>query len=259
MKNARKYSRWIFLLAAWCLPETCSWADSVSLHPVADTTLQQNAGYANNNFGDGTTFTAGGRRYGGATRALMQFDIAHNVPAGATINSVSLSLTVTRAPDGAFNSVFDLRRVLDSWGEGTGSDFKGSPAGANQATWNVRFSPGTAWTTPGGDFATTVSGSRSIAGAGGYMFSSTDTLVADVRGWLNNPANNFGWILMSESEGLPTTIRRFGSRDSGASAPTLTIDFTPVPEPSTWALLVMGGIWLILQRRRGQTFSRRSL
>ena len=38
-------------------------AATVSLHPVADTTLEQ--AYPEYNFGGGTTFTAGGRRNGG--------------------------------------------------------------------------------------------------------------------------------------------------------------------------------------------------
>jgi hypothetical protein len=134
--------------------------------------------------------------------------------------------------------------MLDSWGEGTGADHGGSSAGANQATWNIRFAPGTSWN------AATVSASRSIAGNGGYTFASTANLIGDVQSWLNTPANNAGWILMSEAESTPTSIRRFGSRDSGATAPTLTIQFTPVPEPCTWALLAIGTICLAWRRRR---------
>src|SRR5580765_3405114 len=53
-------------------------AATVSIHPTADTTLQQ--AFSSNNYGDGTTFTAGGRRQGGRTRALLLFDIAGNIP-----------------------------------------------------------------------------------------------------------------------------------------------------------------------------------
>src|SRR5258706_13959384 len=72
-------------------------AATVSLHPVADTTLQE--AFPNNNFGDGTSFTAGNRRQGGRTRGLMQFDIAGNLPPGATINSSTLTLTLVGVPD----------------------------------------------------------------------------------------------------------------------------------------------------------------
>src|SRR5205823_5423166 len=76
-------------------------AATISLQPVADTTLQQ--AFPDNNFGGGTSFTAGGRRNGGITRALVQFDIAGNLPAGAVISSASLTLTVVSVPSGAVN------------------------------------------------------------------------------------------------------------------------------------------------------------
>jgi hypothetical protein len=220
------------------------WSNSVqaatlSIHPTADTTLQE--AYPTYNYGDGTSFTAGGRRQGGRTRALLLFDIAGNIPAGSIINSVSLTLNVTAVPLGGLNSTFDLNRLLASWGEGNGSDHGGTPAGAGQVTWINRFgSSGSPWTTSGGDFSSTASASRSIAGVGSYTFASTAGLVADVQGWLSSPASDFGWVLRSESEVSGTTIRRFGSRDSGATAPTLTISYSPIPEPATVSILGLG-------------------
>jgi len=98
---------------------------------VADTTLQED--FPDNNTGGANSFTAGGRNLGGPTRALLQFDVAGAIPAGATINSGTLTLTVanTNGP----SSTFALHRVLASWGEGTGSNFQGgSPGGENDAT-----------------------------------------------------------------------------------------------------------------------------
>src|SRR2546423_9079086 len=66
-------------------------ATTVSLRPVADTSLLAQSIYANNNFGGGNTFVSGGRPNptpgGSVSRGLLLFDIAGNVPAGATINS----------------------------------------------------------------------------------------------------------------------------------------------------------------------------
>jgi hypothetical protein len=214
-------------------------AATVSILPTADTTLQE--AFSNNNFGDGTTFTAGGRRQGGRTRALLLFDIAGNIPAGSVINSVTLTLSCLQDPSGGINSTFDLNRLTASWGEGNGSDHGGTVAGPGQATWNNRFgSSGSPWVTAGGDFFSTASASRSVAGTGNYTFASTAGLVADVQGWLSSPANDFGWLLRSESELTGTTIRRFGSRDAGASAPTLTISYTSVPEPASFAIFGLG-------------------
>src|SRR5947207_6033449 len=154
---------------------------TASFNPTADTTLMESA--PNNNFGDGTSFQAGGRRQGGRTRGLFGFDLS-SVPAGSSISSVTLTLNMTATPhDGGVNSVFDLHRLNDSWGEGNGSDHGGSAAGAGQSTWNNRLGSGTPWTTPGGDFAAGVSASRSMTGSGSYTFSSTVGLVSDVQGW----------------------------------------------------------------------------
>lgn len=221
----------------------------VAMHPIADTTLQE--AFPNNNQGDGTSFQAGGRRQGGRARGLFLFDVPGNVPAGATINSVTLSLSVVGVPSGGVNSIFDLHSVLQSWGEGNGSDHGGSPGGAGQVTWNNRLGAGTAWTSAGGSFSPIVSGSRSISGLGSVSFSSTAQMVSDVQSWLNTPANNFGWELISESELSPTSIRRFASRDDVANSPTLSINFTPVPEPGTFAFWSLGGLslWLVSRRR----------
>ena len=83
--------------------------DTVTLRPVADTTLQD--AFPNNNFGGGTTVQAGGRRQGGRARALLRFDVAAIVPAGSTINSVAVTLTVVKTPTGGANSVFDVNRL----------------------------------------------------------------------------------------------------------------------------------------------------
>lgn len=230
--------------------EQSALAASVVLGPSADTTLQE--AFPGNNLGGGTSFQAGGRRQGGAARGLLQFNVAGNVPAGATIDSVTLTLNVTATPFPAVNSVFDLHRVLASWGEGNKFGQGGAPASPNEATWNNRFAPGTAWASPGGDFSPVVSASRAIAGDGSYVFSSTANLVSDVQSWLDLPGNNFGWLLDSQSESIATTIRRFGSRDSGASAPSLSIQFTPIPEPGIAGLLALGALalWWVPRRNR---------
>ena len=224
---------------------TSASAGTVELRPVADTTLQ--SAFPTFNFGGGTTMTAGGRRFGGQTRALMLFDVAGNLPADAVINSVSLEVGVVRSPSGVVASTFDLNRLTASWGEGTGQAEGGVPAGPDAASWNDRFgSSGSPWNTPGGDFWSVPSGSTRITGLGFYTFNSTPPMIADVQSWLNDPANNFGWVMLSESEMTPVTIERFGSHEDKDNSPLLTIQYTVVPEPSTVGLLGFGLIWLVL-------------
>jgi hypothetical protein len=74
-------------------------------------------------------------------------------------------------------------------------------------------------------------------------------MVSDVQGWLNDPTTNFGWALLGDESG-PGTARRFYSRESGSTGPSLQIDFTPPsgpvsnPEPGTITLLAVGGLAL---------------
>jgi len=206
-------------------------AATTNLALVADASML--SFFPDSNFGGGTTFTAGGRNLtggGGPSRALLRFDIAARLPAGATINSAQLILAVLNV--NGPNSTFDLHRVLAEWGEGSGDDRFGSPPQAGSATWNHRLAPNTAWASAGGDFQSTASGSQLVAGVGNYTFS-TPGMAADVQMWLDNPAGNFGWLLRSQAETTAGTIRRFAGRLAAANAPRLVIDYsvTAPPQP----------------------------
>src|SRR3990172_8140426 len=62
-------------------------------------------------------------------------------------------------------------------------------------------------------------------------------MVADVQDWLDNPAANFGWIVMG-NEGTVETAKRFDSKENttAGNRPSLTITYTPpttaTPTPS---------------------------
>jgi hypothetical protein len=76
-------------------------------------------------------------------------------------------------------------------------------------------------------------------------------MVADVQSWLNNPAGDFGWFLMAQSESTLGTARRFASdEDALGRGPVLTIDYTTVPEPSTLGLLGLAAGAVVWCRRR---------
>jgi len=172
-------------------------------------------------------------------RGVLAFDIAGSIPPGSTIVAVTLSMNMSRTIDATARTV-ELHKLLADWGEGTsmapGEEGDGAPATTGDATWRHRFFDTIFWTTEGGDFSATVSASQSVGGVGQYMWSSAQ-MVADVQSWLDNPASNFGWLVLGD-ESTSTTARRFDTRES-ASPPMLTIEYaaprarpTPRPRPT---------------------------
>jgi spore coat protein A len=65
---------------------------------------------------------------------------------------------------------------------------------------------------------------------GFYAWTTTAQMVADVQGWLDAPATNFGWIVIG-NEVDSRVVKRFDSRENATSSrrPALEITFTPPP------------------------------
>jgi spore coat protein A len=160
-------------------------------------------------------------------RGLLAFDVAAAVPAGATINSVTLTLFLSRERTGS-ETVF-LHRVSADWGEGTSDapdeEGKGAAATTEDATWTHRFWPNTTWSTPGGDFNPTAS--AVVSNQNNPYSWSSEQMRLDVVDWLNSPASNFGWIVIGNEVDL-RVVERFDTRENPtpANRPVLTIDFT---------------------------------
>ena len=126
--------------------------------------------------------------------------------------------------------------MLQDWGEGTSnSGFSGgggAPATAGDATWLHTFFNTALWINPGGDFSATVSGSQSVGTLpGDFTLGSTSQMVADVQSWLDDPSNNFGWLLLN-NEIVVQTARKFGSRENltVANRPLLTVEYIPIAD-----------------------------
>jgi len=207
-------------------------AQLANINPIKDNTLYEfvpEDGDRSNALG--LHFFTGETGMGELRRGVLAFDIAGNIPAGSTILGVTLSLNMSMTPSGTPRTT-ELHKLLADWGEGTsqasGGEGEGAPATTNDATWRHRFFDTIFWTTEGGDFSATVSASQSVGAVGMYTWSSSQ-MVADVQSWLNDPATNFGWLVLGDESEI-STAKRFDTRES-ASPPVLTIQFRPAPAP----------------------------
>lgn len=195
----------------------CSLAEVANLAVIEDTFI--NSGAPGNNAGATGWFDAGRDGIGGIRRGLLRFDLG-SIPPGSTVTSATLQLMVVKVPaNGPVNSTFDLLRLLAGWKEGTKAGSGGAPATAGETTWNARIMGTAAWTAPGAksNAAATASASTAVGSADNAKYSWTGAgLVADVQLWVNEPAQNFGWLLTSRAEASARSVRGFVSRQGGA-------------------------------------------
>jgi hypothetical protein len=207
---------------------------TVVLTPAADTSIFEEDANASDAKSPG--LFAGRTRNDEIRRAFLRFDVAALVPAGVPVSSASLRLTLTRSNSGfVFMSLY---RVSAAWSEGTSNagipGGTGAAATPGDATWTRRVYPTTPWLSPGGDTAPTASGTTLVGTSlTEYVFTTSPSLVADVQGWLDQPATNFGWQLRADETQIAPTAKRFGSRES-ALQPLLVVtydDASAAPPP----------------------------
>jgi spore coat protein A len=238
--NARRVSVIAFLL----LVSSVAYGDTVTLTPVKDNTLYEPIspdGFADRSDGAGPTMFVGKVKDADADpgpgtriavrRAVLEFDIAASIPAGATIDSVQLTLYCDKVGQNANFNVY-LHRALTEWGEGTSNtgnsqQGRGEPPTTDDATWRHTFYPSQFWTAVGGDYASTASASRTVGPTGTYTWGSTSGMVADVQAWLNNASQNHGWIVLG-TESQTQTAKRFATRENGTvgNRPRLVVNYT---------------------------------
>ena len=190
-------------------------------------------------------------------RALLRFDIDGMIPAGAAIDAVELTVTVSGVPPVVESLTSRLHRVTTPWSEGpsvgTANGGLGQPAETGDATWFHTSFDTDLWTSPGGDFAVDESASVSMAGFGDYVFSTggggAENMVADVQGWLDDPMSNYGWIIRGDEGFDGPNARRLSSREATSSEPVLTVTYTfeappPGGDPTDIPVSSTAGLWI---------------
>jgi hypothetical protein len=223
-------------------PET----GQVTILPVRDNTLYETAqGEVSNGAGShmfaGLTGPNAGRVL---RRGVLSFDVAAVVPAGATIDSVSLGLHLSNSSTGGGASSVALHRLLADWGEGVSNAGEpggsGAAAASGDATWQHRFFDTDSWSSAGGDFLAAASASTVVGEfaapddpSNSYEWAGAG-LVEDVQSMLDDPAGNFGWILVGD-EATSNSSKRFHTKEHGTpeQRPRLFIRYRlPIPAPS---------------------------
>lgn len=202
-------------------------AETIEIAAARDNTLYEIAGGILSN-GAGQHLFAGTTATPQRRRALLQFNLAA-IPAGSTVTAVTLQLNMSRTISNA--RTVSLHRLTADFGEGTSDaaaeEGGGAASATNDATWEHRQYPSTTWTLPGGDFDPAAEASVSVIGIGYYSWSSP-AMLGTVQSWINQPATNFGWILVGD-ESTAGSAKRFDSRENptAANRPILTVTYSP--------------------------------
>ena len=235
---------WICLLGLFA---SNVYAETTILNAVSDNTLIEDFSGSRSN-GSADAIYVGRTQRDGLRRGLIRFDVS-TIPSTATIQSVSLKLHLFRGrPD---ESHLRVHRSLNSWGEGASNYFGGlgGPALTNDATWLQRFF-GTSqlWSNAGGDYLAQASATEVIEAPENVTHTITGAgLVTDLQIWLAQPSNNFGWVLVADTD---VSAKGYASREHSnvtlrpqlivTWAPAAVVDgSTDVPIP-IWALAMLG-------------------
>ena len=168
-------------------------------------------------------------------RALLRFDLAAALPAGAVVLQATLQMNVlfSGAPQ---STTMTAHALTQAFGEGTsyaiaGGGGMGAPTTVGDATWTQAIHPNQAWASVGGDFAASPVGSIELP-VGGICSGTLDAAV--VQSWLVQPAQNQG-ILLKTAEQLPLDrARRLDSRENPTGQPQLLVTWLAPGQTATW-------------------------
>ncbi len=197
-------------------------ADNVTvlLGPVADTRVFDADWGRNSNDGGGGDIGV----YQARDRSLLRFDLGQ-LPAGSTLSSANLHLTVTNTYGGNPNSEsMNVHRLTQAWTEGG-------------VTWN-RYDGSNLWAAGGGDYDATVRASSTAnAGIGQAVTWDVTTLAQE---WAAGTHANHGLIVINSGN---TNGLHFASKESGNQGyrPILAASITTPSAPPVGSWTWNGG------------------
>jgi len=186
----------------------------------------------------GNNFIFVGSLAGGSElRGFTGFDVSA-IPDSAVINSVSVTFYQSTTLTGS-----------------TGDSIGDSPL--NLVTPTGTFSNTDTWNGSNGFYGGAILGAIStdptlVIAQDPFEFTTNAALVSHVQSALASDDVQFGLIAPDLEATTERLFYSFGPNDGGTVdiAPSITIDYTVVPEPSSTTLLGLGGLALILRRKR---------
>ena len=198
-------------------------AQTVTLSPLQSAVIYENK--PDNTKGDPSFFPIGKSNGGTVKRGLMKFDIAGNVPSGATIDSVKLTIGYSQGSVPGVDPTINFHPIISNfgWTAGLGgAPQDGTAANPGELTWNNAAHGSIAWASPGGgsgiDFTAAPTASTVISGYGTYVWTGMKT---EVQAWLDNPVINGGWMIKSNETNFGSAVRL--DSDASTSEPSLLI------------------------------------
>ncbi len=170
------------------------------------------------NYGTAANFEITSYAIGDHANALVAFGGLSNIPANATITSVTIGLFFN---GGSAGVTITVKRLLRNWVE-------------TEATWLV-YSGINTWTTPGAlsdnnDRSSTVTATYTAASTPSTWDTFTSSqLVTDVQNIVNGTNVNYGWHFEHTSGENDSKYTQYQSGQSATLGPYLSVTYT-VPQ-----------------------------
>lgn len=188
----------------------------ITLASTGDTRIHSTGATTNHNYGLELQLHVRPDNDTTPRHSLIQFDLS-SIPASSVVFCATLLLEQVGTPHS--NITINIHQVTASWIEGNGP-----PIDTVGATWiNRDKSAPLPWTTPGGDDISPAEASFAADTLGQRVVDITSL----TQFWINNPGANFGLMLRAVKSGGNTANIEFDSREAGATAPRLVIDYVP--------------------------------
>ena len=191
---------------------------------IQDNTVAE-GDFPDNSSGACDSIFAGNTDNSFARRALMRFDVGAQIPPGSIINSVTLTLDITRGGNNA-DSTMELHPINAAWVEGaegcgTRGGGQGEPS-TGGVTWNTQPGIGAS------------SGSAAVSGSNPVVWNSNAAMVADVQErrvlglvlahqQLRRLGGNAPKYLILGINDVPRTFDRLRGRKMGTHRQTISV------------------------------------